>query len=1051
MAVTTKADRIDSHQTLLMALKRQPQLYDLHTHLLGMGNAFFWIDSILMNEDVMPTDQTFRDHENKQIRQKLCPLVWDQTGNTGFVKGNEAADFFFYITEEITLPNKELEFNIAMKQIPQKIPWTVLKNLIDEAFYYELLDRNLTFRKNFSYDVVLTLSDLGKGLGVKDTVCEDLVQVIITEKLGIYPPAKIDFREWIIFNAREQKFQVVYGIQVKELRDLIRCDPNAPGKANELARAYIINAFSMRDAEGTPARHVDLHNFHGSFTPDFYPRRFALKDSIYSQRLDVLAMLIAHIIERYQTCLPPVKYCEFSISVNDLSRPWVYDVLRSVRVYDKITKPQSQLNEEEHIYLAQKELSSFAQLALYGNFPHLAFAFNGPESDNDESFKTTMPQVTYKFLVGFDRRKIKSSKFKDVNEALRFLLEYPQQAILLMMREIVHSKSATQNLSVNTSGQPTTTIDKEDIFSDFVDRLKLLESKEKMMPAFDDWVVGIDLFGDELGYPYCPFVARPFIEYIKKRRQLAEDTGSKNIFGVRIHCGENVTFADDNTKAYRLFVAHMYIVFRSLRFLQQELEFGIRIGHGIAFDRIFGDSMGKLKHRKSSVLLAEIREHAKHLMKAIAFEVNITSNEYLLGQTLRQGDNKQPLRLDGLFGKIPIILATDDDGVWPIDQCSFTHPGHQSLAAEYCRAISSGLINNIDQLTGIFKETKNFCFWKTGGTMPQLDTKDLLPIDDNFVNTVIIHPDIIRRLLLLYDKKTEKHPGFERFAFNKDNIDPVEWNNEYGVLRVAFICICANHNKINETEEAETKSKVRSHYYDLFGENATEFDTIYNYWREVRFELIFSDTSVDQSQTPGPGHYVLLDPINPNSGLVYSPPEPDNSEQSRYKPLTDFIHQFRLFGSTIHAYGNEIDIKKTVDVLQQAVDAAASEKAYRNMTLYLYTNTNVYTYVSCKLGKNFNLKINPHPSKRDKKKESFLYVLCSNGSAATSALHMICDRIRPEASGDNSDFMIGVTNVELTDSQQPSSPIPKELSMKDLKPKPDSLVDDAIINHDIKA
>ena len=90
-------------------------------------------------------------------------------------------------------------------------------------------------------------------------------------------------------------------------------------------------------------------------------------------------------------------------------------------------------------------------------------------------------------------------------------------------------------------------------------------------PVFYDWVVGIDLFGDELGYPYCPFVAYPFIEYIRECREIAIQTGSKSVFGVRIHCGENVTFADDNTQAYRLFVAHMYIVFRSLRFLQQEL------------------------------------------------------------------------------------------------------------------------------------------------------------------------------------------------------------------------------------------------------------------------------------------------------------------------------------------------------------------------------------------------------------------------------------------------------------------------------------------------
>ena len=33
----------------IMMLKRQSQLYDLQTHLLGMGSDKFWIDMIIMN------------------------------------------------------------------------------------------------------------------------------------------------------------------------------------------------------------------------------------------------------------------------------------------------------------------------------------------------------------------------------------------------------------------------------------------------------------------------------------------------------------------------------------------------------------------------------------------------------------------------------------------------------------------------------------------------------------------------------------------------------------------------------------------------------------------------------------------------------------------------------------------------------------------------------------------------------------------------------------------------------------------------------------------
>jgi hypothetical protein len=94
--------------------------------------------------------------------------------------------------------------------------------------------------------------------------------------------------------------------------------------------------------------------------------------------------------------------------------------------------------------------------------------------------------------------------------------------------------------------------------------------------------------------------------------------------------------------------------------------------------------MSQLCHRKSTVILAEMRHYAKRLFKTITFEVNITSNEYLLEDMLRQGDLAQTLRLDALFSLgVPIILATDDDGIWPIDRCSFVHPGCSILSSDF--------------------------------------------------------------------------------------------------------------------------------------------------------------------------------------------------------------------------------------------------------------------------------------------------------------------------------------------------------------------------------
>ena len=163
MATTTGTKREDSNRSLSMVLKRQPQLYDLHTHLLGMGNASFWIDTILMDENVMPTNATFRN--NQQIRADLCPLVWNRNKKGGFVDGREVARFFHYLTEGRSTTNTNQSYDQLMEQIKRKRFSSILGELIKKDFFNELLDRSLAFTKNFSHDVILTLSDLSKSLG----------------------------------------------------------------------------------------------------------------------------------------------------------------------------------------------------------------------------------------------------------------------------------------------------------------------------------------------------------------------------------------------------------------------------------------------------------------------------------------------------------------------------------------------------------------------------------------------------------------------------------------------------------------------------------------------------------------------------------------------------------------------------------------------------------------------------------------------------------------------------------------------------------------------
>jgi hypothetical protein len=340
--------------------------------------------------------------------------------------------------------------------------------------------------------------------------------------------------------------------------------------------------------------------------------------------------------------------------------------------------------------------------------------------------------------------------------------------------------------------------------------------------------------------------------------------------------------------------------------------------------------------------------------------------------------------------------------------------------------------------------------------LPKPSVEDALPADDVLINTVIIHPDIIRRLRALYiGKPIEIHPGFERFATKTENIDPVEWTNEYGALRVAFICICANHSKSDKNDAI--KLKIREDYYTLFEKNELEFNMIYDFWRRIRSELIFSNTDVQTSRV---GHYVRLEEKGKTPHLVYSTPQHDNLNQSQDKSLIEFIYQFRLFGYTIHAYGNEINIKDTVEVLKKQVNNDNHDEAYKDMTLYLYTNKNIYMYVRHKLGESFHLTVNPHPSKRNEDEQSFLYVLCSCASAATAALHLICARISDKQPINDSCVTFGVVGPVTVETHQASGHAPRSIPIGDvrslLSPEineliipPDYKHDENRLNHDV--
>ncbi|CAF3981701.1 unnamed protein product [Rotaria sp. Silwood1] len=553
------------------------ELCDLHAHLLGMGSIEFWIDDVIKNPKILPTHDDFC--QTPELCAQLCRLIWCQK-RCAFIDGKQTAKFINLLISR-NFPNEcDLENILSTldDDIDTDTKATFREVISKDNFIHQLEHYDLSFGSSssdtigdFTYDVVLTLNDLGKGLGVTTSPInnfEDLIQSKVEEKLGLHIYQESieqrlrPFRQWIVFNARKQKFEIVKGITVEILRKLISVKTKASVQTH-IARAHLTNAFSMCNPDGTESRFIDFDRFHGSFTREFYPCRFALKDSFYSQRLDILAALLLHVLRRYGTCLPPIRYCELSIGVEDLCCPWIFDVLCSFPAHEPIVKQASPAVK-----------TSFRTMIENNHFLHLRHAC--PKEGQRK--RSGALNVTYKFLVGFSRQMIAEHGLKDQKEALRLLNDSPDIAIHYMLEEIVRSENWNPEQN-NGKG----------LFAEHLEQLEKLRKAAKTIPLFYDWVVGLDLFGDEMGYPYCPFVAQPFIKYIQECREV----NSK--FGVRIHCGENVPFADADAGAYRHFIAHMYIVFRCLRFLYRKLEYGIRIGHGIAFARILGDSMNDLK------------------------------------------------------------------------------------------------------------------------------------------------------------------------------------------------------------------------------------------------------------------------------------------------------------------------------------------------------------------------------------------------------------------------------------------------------------------------
>ncbi|CAF2268490.1 unnamed protein product [Rotaria magnacalcarata] len=879
--------------SLHIELSKQDELYDLHTHLMGMGNADFWINTILLNETILPTNKHFEDDV---IRKRLGPLIWDKNSNV-FYGREHVATVVYNLRED---PNG-----------PTYIPGSVHKAIFDELHIQELgreMDHlGISFKEDFSYDVVLKREDLKKAFSLSNSN-SDVVQVILEERLGVYEQTesyRSPFKHWIIFNARKQKMEIVCGMTVEELRKLIDGESAMEHIYNPVqhdARAHIINAFSMCNDDGTLPRSIDYHSFRGQFTPEFYPRHFALKDSLYEQRLDLLALLLQHVLQRYQTCSPPVTYCEFSVGVGDLSKPWIFDIFSSFPSQSDISKSE----ERSHPICS----TSFGKLIQ--EFPWLKPKF--------------AHCVTYRFLAGFNRQCINLTdvdkndaansnpannnlanndlddneiKQYKQEEAIQLLAKAPQEAIHRMLSEIVKSKKRESSTRFES-------LEKE---------LKKLDDIEKKYANFYHWVVGLDLCGDELGYPYCPFVSTKFIEHVNKVRN-AND-GNPN-YGLRIHGGENVAAVNSTLPGYHLFVSHMYIVVLSIQYLQQELKHGIRIGHGVAFDIIlnYNEEKKNQSQRKSSVLMAEMKRILKKILKTIPLEVNITSNYYLLGQSVRRGNGKETHSLKTFFDfGIPIVLSTDNDGIWPIDQCILKHVGHHSVAAEFCRAIYSGIIINEGNLGNVIKNSKTYCFDKELGTLRKTDTKKKEPEEEFQIPMVVLHPKLISYIMKTFYKVAPvngNNPFYEYCKARNGELtdDKYELSDEkcISLAPVALAITYLTHSEWAQLNSCKLEYDIM--FANSQNNQSKNFETVRKECKNIYNKFMKGNVinlTADHDMT-------ITEDGNSFTSVKFMS-IPPSSEISTLKQIAEKVTQSENKVSIIFGFCSTLDIKETVKYL----------------------------------------------------------------------------------------------------------------------------------------
>ena len=288
------------------------QLMDLHTHLIGMGNADFWVvrimETYLTNCDPNLNPQKKQKSKESQLYDLMkCELT---TENYKRFKNNF----------ENSLKND----SITVVEKDEKVE---KENQVSKSQFWDLFTTDVVYGEKNLFDAF----EIGRSLGVIER------ELTLT---GIFSSASAElsinsvFAEHIVFNARKGQFFLVKRAMTNtKLVSMM----NAPNNRGESIRALVRNAFSMLNSDGShitdPAANINVEaKYRNQFTSEF-DRRFILRDCIYQQRLEVLSMLLNVVCSRYAKA--GIKYVEFSLGFNDCTNENVWKHLADQVFTDK--------------------------------------------------------------------------------------------------------------------------------------------------------------------------------------------------------------------------------------------------------------------------------------------------------------------------------------------------------------------------------------------------------------------------------------------------------------------------------------------------------------------------------------------------------------------------------------------------------------------------------------------------------------------------------------------------------------------------------------------